>query len=360
MTTVRRWTGHEAKALRAALRLSVRAFAEHLGVSPRAISKWEAGGTRTAPRPDTQAILDTALSRADTDARRRFELLVVSPGYPGPSGPGRRATDYESWEDDLDRATIALGHQDFTFATDLVERWLLGSPSVQRDDRGRHLIGRSLSLLGGIRRDQGVLAGPRSATTAFQRAREVFTDLGNPRRTGQCDLALAVVAEMNGDVPDALRGYRSFALDERLRPLDQILARVWAGRALSKLSDPAARAASVGLLTAACEDLERHDEAGHWAFAQQKLALAYRAQDEFALAVRHVETVLRYGLAASPMQRVRLVTAHAHVLAGDEHSGAESERAFNTAHQLASRFGLGHQLASINAIRADLASERSG
>lgn len=76
MATVRRWTGREARALRQALRQSVRVFAEHLGVAARTVSKWEAGGEYTCPRPDTQAILDTALGRADPAAQERFALLM--------------------------------------------------------------------------------------------------------------------------------------------------------------------------------------------------------------------------------------------------------------------------------------------
>lgn len=82
MTAVRRWSGHEARALRIALRFSVRAFAEHLGVAARTVSKWEAGGSTTHPRPDTQAMLDTVLARADGSALRRFEMScthAVSP-----------------------------------------------------------------------------------------------------------------------------------------------------------------------------------------------------------------------------------------------------------------------------------------
>ena len=48
---VRLWTGREARALRAALRLSVRAFAEHLGVAARTVSKWEQLGQATHPAP---------------------------------------------------------------------------------------------------------------------------------------------------------------------------------------------------------------------------------------------------------------------------------------------------------------------
>lgn len=80
MASVGQWTGREAGALRHALRMSVRAFAEHLGVAVRTVTKWEALQTSTSPRPDTQAILDTALSRADTDAKLRFELLLSNGG----------------------------------------------------------------------------------------------------------------------------------------------------------------------------------------------------------------------------------------------------------------------------------------
>jgi DNA-binding transcriptional regulator YiaG len=76
VATVHHWTGLEARALRVALRLSVRAFAEHLGVGVRTVSKWEKLLAATEPRPDTQAILDTALARADA----AVHLTIGSPG----------------------------------------------------------------------------------------------------------------------------------------------------------------------------------------------------------------------------------------------------------------------------------------
>ena len=76
MTTLQKWTGREARALRVAIRMSVRDFAAYLGVSDRAVSKWEAGGENTVPRPDSQAMLDTALERASAEAHARFELLL--------------------------------------------------------------------------------------------------------------------------------------------------------------------------------------------------------------------------------------------------------------------------------------------
>ena len=72
MTTVQKWTGRETRALRHALRMSIRDFAEHLGVSERTVSKWEAGRAAVQPRPETQSALDTALRRASGEAVTRF------------------------------------------------------------------------------------------------------------------------------------------------------------------------------------------------------------------------------------------------------------------------------------------------
>lgn len=47
----------------------------HLGVADRTVSKWEAAGQTTFPRPDTQAVLDTVLARADDAAQERFAVL---------------------------------------------------------------------------------------------------------------------------------------------------------------------------------------------------------------------------------------------------------------------------------------------
>jgi DNA-binding transcriptional regulator YiaG len=72
MATVQQWTGAEATILRRAMRLSVRAFAARLGVDARTVNKWEARGRDITPLPDTQSILDTALSQADEEAQARF------------------------------------------------------------------------------------------------------------------------------------------------------------------------------------------------------------------------------------------------------------------------------------------------
>jgi transcriptional regulator with XRE-family HTH domain len=75
-TTVRRWTGLEAKALRAALRMTMHEFAGYLGVAARTVAKWEARGSDIQPMSQTQAILDTALAKASSDVQARFGATV--------------------------------------------------------------------------------------------------------------------------------------------------------------------------------------------------------------------------------------------------------------------------------------------
>jgi transcriptional regulator with XRE-family HTH domain len=75
---VQRWTGVESRALRLALRLSVRDFAAGLGVGFRTVAKWEAAGAKITPRPEMQEALDTALARAPDETKIRFSLLLRS------------------------------------------------------------------------------------------------------------------------------------------------------------------------------------------------------------------------------------------------------------------------------------------
>lgn len=75
---VRDWSRTEVRALRLARRMSVREFAEHLGVSPRVVSKWETAEAPAHPRPVNQAALDTSLRQADDRVRERFALHVAA------------------------------------------------------------------------------------------------------------------------------------------------------------------------------------------------------------------------------------------------------------------------------------------
>jgi tetratricopeptide (TPR) repeat protein len=354
VATVHHWTGLEARALRLALRMSVRAFAEHLGVGVRTVSKWEKLLVATEPRPDTQAILDTALARADAAVHLRFETNLSELGHPasGRNRPvpvtGPRAWEYESWTDDLDRVVVALSRQNFAFADTLLNRWLGRFKPLELDDKGLYLLARSTALLGDLRRDQGALIGPLSARRSYAGARSVFTQLGIPRRVAQLDLSLAVVAEMSDRLEIAARQYEALAVDERLSRRDRARARLWVGTALSKDGNHGYAARVIATATREFEDLGEVDD---WSVAHQKLALAHRGAGHLDQALHFIDVARSTAPTDTPMQRVRLDTAHGHILLSDPATRDDGLRVLDNAANLALKVGLSHQLRSIEGIR---------
>ncbi|AKH82765.1 hypothetical protein AA958_11570 [Streptomyces sp. CNQ-509] len=346
MATVHHWTGLEARALRHALRMSVRAFAQHLGLAVATISKWESKLAATEPRPDTQAILDTALGKADASVHLRFEAILSETTGTMPAGP--RAWEYESWADDLDRVVVALSRQNFTFADSLLDRWLGRFSPTELDEKGLYLFARSTALLGDLQRYRGTLGGLLSAQHSYTDARAVFTELGIPRRVAQLDLALAVVMEMSGKLEIAARTYEALAVDDRLSRRDRARARLWVGTALSKdgRHDYATRA-----MRAATREFEELAEPDDWSMAHQKLALARRGAGDLTAAFRLLDIARTAGAPESPMQRVQLTTAQAHILRTDPATRDDGLRLLDDAAQVAARSGLGHQLRSIEAIK---------
>lgn len=69
------WGTLEIQQLRRAMRLSIRAFSDYLGVSTRMITRWERGAR---PQSASAEILDTALRRADRETRARFWTGLVA------------------------------------------------------------------------------------------------------------------------------------------------------------------------------------------------------------------------------------------------------------------------------------------
>jgi transcriptional regulator with XRE-family HTH domain len=356
VATVHHWTGLEARALRLALRLSVRAFAQHLGLAVATVSKWEAKLADTAPRPDTQAILDTALGRADAAVHLRFETLLSelagplqSAGRRRVTASGPRAWEYESWADDLDRVVVALSRQSFAFADSLLSRWLSRFSAHELDDKGLYLFARSTALLGDLRRDQGAVLGPISAQYAYAGARAVFSQLDIPRRVAQLDLSLAVVTEMSGELEGAARNYETLAVDDRLSRRDRARARLWVGTALSKdgRHDYATR-----VMLAATRDFEELQEPDDWSVAHQKLALARRGAGDLSQALHFIDIARNSGTTESPMQRVRLDTAHGHILLSDAATRDDGLLVLDQAARTATQYGLVHQLRSIEGVKA--------
>ena len=355
MSTVQLWTGRETRALRGALRLSVRAFAEHLGVAPRTVSKWERLGEATRPYPDTQAILDTALQRATAEAQARFQVLLADTPY-GPPLPRQApsAWDFETWADDLERAVIALSRQDFTTSTMLTGRWLARFPAGQLDARGLYLHARSLTLLGDAYRDQGKLRGPQSAMSSYRRALSLYGELDIPRRAAQIELSLTVVSEMGGELQTAARGYARLADDERLSDRDRARSRLWIGTALSKDGE---HAHATSVMSEAAREFEDLGEAEDWSVAHQKLALAYRGAGNLTEAQRLITIAGASGTTGTPMQKVRLSTAQAHILLSDTGTRAQGLAMLDETARLALDSGLSHQLRSIESIRMGALAE---
>ena len=148
-----------------ALRMSVRGFAENLGVAPRTVAKWEKFRAATEPYPDNQAILDTALARADPAVHMRFEVLLSEAGQATGqalrvTAAGPRLWEYETWGEDLERSVVALNRQNFGFAHSLLTRWSARWPVGELDDRGLYLLGRTAVLEADLYRDQGASSGP--------------------------------------------------------------------------------------------------------------------------------------------------------------------------------------------------------
>lgn len=78
MAVTGRWSGREAGALRLARRMSVRAYAAHLGVAPATVGNWDSRGDRARLRTETQQLLDIDLGRAPDEIRQRFEVILAN------------------------------------------------------------------------------------------------------------------------------------------------------------------------------------------------------------------------------------------------------------------------------------------
>jgi tetratricopeptide (TPR) repeat protein len=77
MILARHWTGREAAALRQARRMSIRAYATHLGVAVATVTSWEARGAHARLRSETQQLLDIDLARAGDEVHLRFAAALA-------------------------------------------------------------------------------------------------------------------------------------------------------------------------------------------------------------------------------------------------------------------------------------------
>jgi len=77
VVVARLWTGLEAASLRRARRMSVRAYAAHLGVTVSTVSNWDSRGSLAHLRTETQQMLDTDLAQASVDIQQRFAAILA-------------------------------------------------------------------------------------------------------------------------------------------------------------------------------------------------------------------------------------------------------------------------------------------
>jgi len=350
--TVNTWTGRETRALRLALRFSVRAFAEHLGVGIRTVSKWESNGGVRRPQPAMQAALDSVLGRATAEEQARFEELASVSKSIQPSRPTTRPWSRDDWIDDLDRARLSASQQNFALASIVAARWLARTDSGVLEDEDLHLRGRTLTLLGDVARDQGLLSGPGSAVSAYRQALRAFACVRAERRTAQVELLLTVVHEMSGELEHSARRYQELSADPRLSALDQARAQLWIGTALTKVPASAGidKAAAVGAIESAISEFEELDEPDEWNVGQQKLALAHLALERRDDAHRHIDIAQAGGGIGTPLQKVKLDTARGHILLSDRSTRSEGLATLERCRELASAHQLLHQVTSIDRI----------
>src|SRR5690606_21734082 len=105
--------------------------------------------------------------------------------------------------------------------------------------------------------------------------------------------------------------------------------------------------AAIRVLTSATQRFEQIDEPEDWSVGHQKVALAYRSQGNLDSALRFLEVPLSQRGSDSPMQAVRLDTAHAHVLLSDPATADEGVRMLHLAADVSRQHGLAHQQRSI-------------
>ncbi|MFG3157294.1 XRE family transcriptional regulator [Streptomyces sp. NPDC048219] len=95
MAVIVKWTGREAAALGEALRMSIRAYASHLGVNPATVQKWRNRGRDLELMPETAEMLDVALRQCPEDVVAKFRVLLGGDEEPFretelvPLGPAR-------------------------------------------------------------------------------------------------------------------------------------------------------------------------------------------------------------------------------------------------------------------------------
>lgn len=197
MGEVSTWTGAEAEALRVALRMSLRGFADHLGVSVGTVAAWKRRGMSVRPVPEMQSVLDAALAKVGTEVKLRFDQIRES----GDAVASRRHVDLDPAETANGiLLTVRVHGRSVTLPLDAVA-------ATSRSRGGRQESG-------AYRPEGHSDAGPKPDERAYELFLRAFGLLGsNERReleTAQALLQHAVDRNPHFAAAIAARGYTSW------------------------------------------------------------------------------------------------------------------------------------------------------
>jgi len=256
----------------------------------------------------------------------------------------------EAWEYDLELAGNSVARQAFADVDRLLAPHL-SSASRREYSNGPStatLLARSFELTGDAQRDRGDLDGANGARRRYRDARELNLQLGRLARANSNELMIAVCQEMTGHLTAARRSYLrlSQSTDESVFDFDRERARLWIGTVLTKQDD--GESALVPILQSISHFAEVGDNRMQ-GNAYQKLALAQLKSDHPNLAQSAIEFAEEYSDASTPLARVRLMAARAHVA---RKCGARpfSDSLFEEARTLAQANNLDHQVLSIETL----------
>jgi DNA-binding transcriptional regulator YiaG len=188
---IEQWTGVEVRALRRAYRMTVRGFAERLGIGVRTVAGWEAKRDHAHLRPESHEMLDTFLRQAPQEVQQRFTALLTDTDSPAPAAAGLPvpAQSPFTWQPEDGGMDAALRRREFIGAA-LTAIGFFGTYSHRRGPRA---IG-------------------RADVEAVQELVDMFGQIDQRRGGGHA--RGAVVGYLASDVAECLRGH--FA-DSRVR-----------------------------------------------------------------------------------------------------------------------------------------------
>jgi hypothetical protein len=304
--------------------MSVRSFARYLGAGVRTVAAWDADPA-IVPRPELQAALDTALTRATADEQHRFTVLLecvrpagvadVEPRSPSVALVWRSDLEqvYQNaarlWTVDLDPERVDA-HAD-TAIHALMLRWLVATPepTVARRGHCRRIGGPDVERLRRVRQDLKAMDNAHGGGAAFPMAVAYLRREAAPLLDGEFTDAtgralLSAIAElvvdlgwMAYDAGDHVLGRAYMA--QSLRLAHAAGERLLGGRVLCAMSHQALHIGQISVSV----DLARAARTGAEHFAPPRAVAMFAAMEAMAhaaardtssctAALRHAEAAL--------------------------------------------------------------------